>query len=60
MPVLTMALLLAAQATNEYSDLYDRIVADAKEGRPILVTIYVALCDAEHQGVVIGKYPRIW
>lgn len=46
-------------AAKDYDDLLDRIAGDAKDGQPIVVTIYVALCDMDSQGVVITKYPHM-
>ncbi len=39
--------------------LYDRIVSDLKAGKPLAVTVYVALCDNDSQGIVQVRNPRI-
>jgi hypothetical protein len=39
--------------------LYDRIAADLERGRPLVATVYVALCDNDSQGIVPVKNPRI-
>ena len=39
--------------------LYDRIAADLEQGRPLVATVYVALCDNDSQGIVPVKNRRI-
>jgi hypothetical protein len=39
--------------------LYDRIAADLIEGRPLVATVFVALCDNDSQGIVKVKNRRI-
>ncbi len=40
-------------------DFYDRLAGDLKQGKPLVVTVYVALCDNASQGIVRTKNPRI-
>ncbi len=48
-PALWGVLLLSdvdpAQAGDALDPLYDRIAADLKQGKPLVVTVHVALCD---------------
>ena len=53
-------LLVASRAAHAKSidDLYERIVSDANAGRPLVVTVHVALCDNDSQGLWV-KNPSI-
>jgi hypothetical protein len=44
---------------KDLGQLYDRIAADVKAGRPVVATVYVALCDNDSQGIVKVKNRRI-
>jgi len=46
-------------AGKHLSQLYDRIAADLAAGRPLVATVYVALCDNDSQGIVKVRNPRI-
>ena len=67
MPTLLLPIALAmlvarvavAEPTKDIGQLYDRIAADALAGRPVVATIYVALCDNDSQGIVPVKNRRI-
>ena len=53
-----------ARATDQVSDkqigqLYDRVARDLRAGRPLVTTIFVALCDNDAQGIVRVKNARI-
>lgn len=50
---------LAVAPANPYGPLYDRMARDASAGKMITMTIYVALCDANSQGVVTGKHSHM-
>ena len=61
-----LVLLSAATARGEplfpgkdLGQLYDRIAGDLRAGRPLTVTVYVALCDNDSQGIVKVKNRRI-
>lgn len=45
--------------SKHIGELYDRLAADIVRGRPIVVTVYVALCDNDSQGIIPTKNPRI-
>jgi hypothetical protein len=57
---LALAFLLFCSPAQGKSidDLYARIVSDANAGRPIVVTVHVALCDLDSQGLYV-KNPKI-
>jgi hypothetical protein len=44
---------------KDIGQLYDRLAADLAQGRPMVVTIHVALCDNDAQGIVPVKNRRI-
>ena len=44
---------------KDIGQLYDRIATDVQAGRPVVATIYVALCDNDSQGIVKVKNRRI-
>jgi hypothetical protein len=44
---------------KDIGQLYDRLAADLVRGRPMVVTIHVALCDNDAQGIVPVKNRRI-
>jgi hypothetical protein len=44
---------------KDLGQLYDRIATDVTAGRPLVTTIYVALCDNDSQGIVKVKNRRI-
>jgi hypothetical protein len=44
---------------KDLGQLYDRIAADVHAGRPLVATIYVALCDNDAQGIVKVRNRRI-
>jgi hypothetical protein len=48
---------LAEEKTIE--SLYRRIAADIQAGKPMVVTVYVALCDNDSQGIVPVKNKKI-
>ncbi len=62
-----LASLVAAGAASaevpfpgkDIGQLYERIAADLTAGRPVVATIYVALCDNDSQGIVKVKNRRI-
>ncbi|MBW2276926.1 MAG: hypothetical protein JRF63_05500 [Deltaproteobacteria bacterium] len=39
--------------------LYDRIAGDLEQGKPLVATVYVALCDNDSQGIVPVKNRKI-
>jgi len=51
--------LAARVARKDLGQLYDRIAADLTAGRPLVATIYVALCDNDSQGIVKVRNRRI-
>ena len=54
--------LARAQTTfpgKDVGQLYDRIAVDLAAGRPLVATIYVALCDNDSQGIEKVKNRRI-
>lgn len=54
-----LATLLGAPAGKELGQLYDRIAGDLAAGRPLVVTVYVALCDNDTQGIVKVRNRRL-
>ncbi|MFC1611063.1 hypothetical protein ACFL6C_08895 [Myxococcota bacterium] len=50
-------LIVVAATTSDA--LLDRIAADSAGGDPIVVTVYVALCDTGSQGVIADKHPHM-
>jgi hypothetical protein len=44
---------------KDLGQFYDRIAEDLRAGRPLTVTIYIALCDNDSQGIVKVKNRRI-
>jgi hypothetical protein len=42
----------AEPAPKQLGQLYDRIAGDLERGRPLIATVYVALCDNDSQGIV--------
>jgi hypothetical protein len=46
-------------AGKNLGQLYDRIAADLASGRPLVTTVFVALCDNDTQGIVKVKNRRI-
>ncbi|MBN2804432.1 MAG: hypothetical protein JXR91_15160 [Deltaproteobacteria bacterium] len=46
----------AAETTDAF---YERFVNDVKEGRPLVTTVYVALCDNDSQGIIPVKNRKI-
>jgi hypothetical protein len=44
---------------KQIGELYDRIAADLKQGKPLVVTVYVALCDNDSQGIIPTRNPKI-
>jgi hypothetical protein len=44
---------------KDIGQLYDRLAGDLAAGRPLVATIYVALCDNDAQGIVKVKSRRI-
>jgi hypothetical protein len=44
---------------KDLAQFYDRVAADLLAGRPLVATIYVALCDNDSQGIVKVKNRRI-
>jgi hypothetical protein len=44
---------------KDIGQLYDRVAADLAQGRPLVVTMHVALCDNDAQGIVPVKNRRI-
>jgi hypothetical protein len=44
---------------KDVGPFYDRLAADLRMGRPLVATIYVALCDNDNQGIVKVKNRRI-
>jgi hypothetical protein len=46
-------------AGKNLGQLYDRIAADLAAGRPLVTTVFVALCDNDTQGIVKVKNRRI-
>jgi hypothetical protein len=44
---------------KDIGQLYDRLAADFAQGQPLVVTIHVALCDNDSQGIVPVKNRRI-
>jgi hypothetical protein len=48
-----------AEGTKHLGQLYDRIAADLVAGRPLVATLFVALCDNDSQGIVKVKNRRI-
>ena len=44
---------------KDLGQLYDRIAEDLRAGQPLTVTVYVALCDNDSQGIVKVKNRRI-
>jgi hypothetical protein len=57
MPAMLLSFMLATLATpnKDVGQLYDRIAADILAGRPLVATLYVALCDNDSQGIVPVK-----
>jgi hypothetical protein len=53
--VLFAAVGAAAGAAAPFDPLYDRIAGDLAANRPIVITVYVALCDNASQGIVPVK-----
>lgn len=56
---LFLAIALGAAPGKELGQLYDRIAGELVAGRPLVVTVYVALCDNDSQGIVKVKNRRI-
>jgi hypothetical protein len=56
--VLIPCLLLVCGPVHAKSidDLYGRIVSDANAGRPLVVTVHVALCDNDSQGLYVKNH----
>ncbi len=50
---------MAGNSSASLEDFYDRLAADLRGGRPMVVTVYVALCDNESQGIIPVKNPSI-
>jgi len=48
-----------ADQPKSIDDLYDRMAQDLSEGRPMVATVHVALCDNDAQGIVPVKNPKI-
>jgi hypothetical protein len=44
---------------KDLGGLYDRIAADLAAGLPLVATVYVALCDAEWQGIIPPRDLRV-
>lgn len=57
--LLVLATTPGAPPTKQLGQLYDRIASDLNAGRPLVVTLYVALCDNDTQGIVKVKNRRI-
>ncbi len=55
---ITCVLLLVCGPAHAKSidDLYERIVSDANAGRPLVVTVHVALCDDDSQGLYVKNH----
>ncbi|MFH1435059.1 MAG: hypothetical protein ABIJ56_05015 [Pseudomonadota bacterium] len=49
----------AQKPKKNIDDLYGRIAHDLGEGRPLVLTAHVALCDNDFQGIVKVKNPKI-
>lgn len=56
---LTFMLAALAAPNKDIGQLYDRIAADVLAGRPLVATLYVALCDNDSQGIVPVKNRRV-
>jgi hypothetical protein len=50
---------VSAGGEGSIDDLYGRIAADLGQGRPLVTTVHVALCDNDSQGIVPVKNPKI-
>jgi hypothetical protein len=53
--VLVLSLEVLAKASpskKDIGELYDRLATDLKVGKPLVATVYVALCDNDSQGIV--------
>ncbi|MEL6547190.1 MAG: hypothetical protein AAFQ82_21370, partial [Myxococcota bacterium] len=50
---------LAYAASSSLDSLYERIIEDTESKQPIVVSIYIALCDIENQSVSVPKYPHL-
>ncbi len=46
-------------SSKTIGELYDRIAADLKAKKPIVATVYVALCDNDSQGIIPVKNKKI-
>ena len=60
--ILWMGILafVPGRAQAQYLDtLYDRIAVSTREGQPLEVEVFIALCDNDSQGIVPVKNPRI-
>lgn len=62
---LSYALLASLVHAASYDDVRERLLSDAKMGKPIVIHVTVALCDNDSQGIVpvgnglcVGESPR--
>ncbi|MBN2719039.1 MAG: hypothetical protein JXX14_24540 [Deltaproteobacteria bacterium] len=59
MLLLPGAVALAAESAPDTHALLSRIAADTAVGKPLVATVYVALCDNDSQGIIPVKNPSI-
>jgi hypothetical protein len=59
LPVPGLAGAAEASGGKSLGQLYDRIAADLASGRPLVATVFVALCDNDSQGIVKVRNRRI-